>query len=594
MRLGARIKREIRFLKGLRRTLGRVASIAPTSPNLSCDDFEEAVDKFRERPALTFEGRTVTFAELDAIANRYAHWAKGQNIRRGQVVALVMPNRLEYAAIWLGLSKVGVVTALINNQLAGAALCHCLKISGAGHILTDADTLAQVEAVRHEIGHPTVWTLGAAHGEVHDLTRSLRSVSALRPDRSVRGGLVAKDTALFIFTSGTTGLPKAARITHARVQLYMRGFAGATGSVPEDKIYVALPLYHATGGLCALGAAWLNGGQVVLKRKFTATHFWTDIADQGCTMFVYIGELCRYLANQPEVPAERLHKLRRIFGNGLQADVWRVMLDRFQVQDVLEFYGSTEGNVSLFNFDGKVGAIARIPRYLKKKFNVKLVMFDVEAEAPIRGTNGLCIEAPYGEIGECLGHIGGDARSSYTGYADKAASEKKVLHDVFVKGDAWFRTGDLMRRDREEYLYFVDRIGDTFRWKGENVATNEVAAVLANFPGVSEATVYGVHVPGAEGRAGMASLVVDESFDVKALCEHIDAALPAYARPLFLRLSQSIETTGTFKYRKADLVAAGFDPGRTKCPTYFRSPDKGFVKITKTVLDKLNAGGYKL
>ena len=201
----------------------------------------------------------------------------------------------------------------------------------------------------------------------------------LQPDPRVRGGLVAKDTALFIFTSGTTGLPKAARITHARVQLYMRGFAGATGSVPEDKIYVALPLYHATGGLCALGAAWLNGGQVVLKRRFTATHFWTDIAEHGCTMFVYIGELCRYLANQPEVPAERLHKLRRIFGNGLQADVWRVMLDRFQVQDVLEFYGSTEGNVSLFNFDGKVGAIARIPRYLKKKFNVKLVMFDVEA-----------------------------------------------------------------------------------------------------------------------------------------------------------------------------------------------------------------------
>jgi fatty-acyl-CoA synthase len=596
MSLPARLKRELKFLKGLSRTLKRVKSIAPDSPNLICDDLEAAVDRWRDSQAIVFEGKSVTYGELDAIANRYAHWAKGQGLTRGQTVALFMPNRLEYLAIWYGLSKVGVATALINNQLTGPALAHCLNISQALHCIVDPETSPCFEQVKGGLErHVQQWVLGPAYGDQRDLANALKSCSQLRPDRlTARNGLVAKDTALYIFTSGTTGLPKAARITHMRAQLYMRGFAGSTDARATDRIYVTLPLYHATGGLCAMGAALLNGGAVVLRKKFSVSAFWDDVVAENCTMFVYIGELCRYLANHPETPNEHAHKIRLIFGNGLRPDVWDVMLDRFRVGGVLEFYGATEGNVSLFNFDGRRGAIGRVPRYLRKKFNIRIVKFDVETETPVRGPNGCCIEAAPGEVGECIGHIASDARSNFTGYADKAATEKKILHDVFAKGDAWFRTGDLMRSDGDGYLYFVDRIGDTFRWKGENVATSEVSERLSAVAGVKEVNVYGVPVGELDGKAGMASLVVGPEFEIAALADYVDRELPAYARPIFVRLQPEIETTGTFKYRKIDLVQEGFDPARIKDPLYFRDPAKGYVKLTKAVHAKILGDGYRL
>ncbi len=242
MRLRTRLARDWRFLKGLRRTLKRVKSIARDSDNLICDDLQAAMDRWRERPAITFEGRTASYGELDAIANRFAHWAKSQGLRRGQTVALFMPNRLEYLPIWYGLSKVGVVTALINNQLTGAALAHCLSIANATCVIVDSDTSPIFEAAQDRLETPLPqWVLGPAHGEQHDLPRALKSCSQLPPDRSVREGMTAADTALLIYTSGTTGLPKAARITHMRAQLYMRGFAGATGARDSDRIYVTLP-----------------------------------------------------------------------------------------------------------------------------------------------------------------------------------------------------------------------------------------------------------------------------------------------------------------------------------------------------------------
>ena len=595
MRLSARLKREWRFLRGLARTLNRVSGIAADSAHLICDDLEAAVDRWRSRCAITFEGLSLTYGELDAMANRYAHWAQDVGIHRGDVVALFMPNRLEYLAIWFGLSKVGVATALINNQLTGQTLAHCLNISGARHCLVDADTWPAFEAARELLAHDMQeWTLAEAHTGQRNLAQTMKGVSNLRPDRAVREGMQARDTALYIFTSGTTGLPKAARITHMRAQLYMRAFAGATGATQDDRVYVTLPLYHATGGLCGLGAALLNGGSVVLKRKFSASHFWRDIAQEGCTQFVYIGELCRYLTHLPVTPEETAHKLRLAFGNGLRPDVWDQMIDRFHVPQVLEFYGSTEGNVSMFNFDGRRGAIGRAPRYLRLAFNIRLVRFDVEKEAPIRDAKGFCIEAPPGEAGECLGQIHDNARSSYSGYADKVASEKKVLHDAFAKGDRWFRTGDLMRQDEDGYFYFVDRVGDTFRWKGENVSTGEVSERLLGAPGVAEANVYGVTVGDLEGRAGMAGLVVGDGFDLDAFADYVAKALPAYEQPLFVRLLPEIETTGTFKYRKVDLVADGFDPAKVREPLYVRNGAKGYAPITAEMFADIQAGKMRL
>jgi fatty-acyl-CoA synthase len=598
MNIRTRITREVRFFKGLQRTLKWVKSISPDSRNLICDDLEASVDKHRDRPAITFEGKTITYGEMDALANRYAHWAKEQGITRGQTVALFMPNRMDYLPIWFGLTKVGVATALINNNLTGAPLAHCLNISGALHCLVDAETSPAFEAVRGQLNkHVAQWTLGPVTGDRRDLTAALKSCSNLRPDRlTARDDLRASDTALWIYTSGTTGLPKAARINHMRAQLYMRGFAGSTGALASDRIYQVLPLYHATGGLCAMGAGLLTGGSIVLRKKFSTTHFWQDIHAENCTMFVYIGELCRYLVNGPADPLERSHKLRQAFGNGLRGDVWEDMVERFAIPNVLEFYGATEGNVSMFNFDGRAGAIGRVPKWLKKRINARLVQFDVETEQPIRGPNGLCIECGPDQIGECLGRIdASDSRTSFTGYADKAATEKKILHDVFEKGDAWFRTGDLMRQDAEGYFYFIDRIGDTFRWKGENVSTGEVADRLAEAPGVVEANVYGVAVPGQDGRAGMASLTVDDDFDLVAFHAHVESCLPPYAQPLFIRLQRQIETTGTFKYRKVDQVADGYDPAKVKDPVYFRNPvKKAWTKVTRAGFAKINEGGFRL
>jgi len=594
MRLKARLERDWRFTRGLNRTLGRVKSIAPESPNLLCDDLQAAVERHRTQPAMSFEGRTLTYGELDAMANRFAHWAKGLNIRRGQVVALLMPNRLEYFAAWYGLSKVGVVTALINNQLAGYPLAHCLNLSGAAHCIVDAETSPVFEAVRPLLERPMQqWVLGTAHGDQRDLAQALKSCSQLPPDRAVREDMTARDVVLLIYTSGTTGLPKAARITHLRAQLYMRGFAGATGAGPKDRIYVALPLYHATGGLCGVGAALLNGGSIVLRRRFSASHFWPEVVAEGCTMFVYIGELCRYLANQPESEDEARHKIRLAFGNGLTADVWAVMKRRFRIPGILEFYGSTEGNVSMFNFDGREGAVGRVPKWLRNRFNVRLVQFDLDSGEPVRGAGGLCIEAGVGQVGECVGQIDGGARAEYAGYVDREASEKKVLRNVFAQGDSWFATGDLMRQDADGYFYFVDRIGDTFRWKGENVSTTEVAERLQAAPGVKEASVYGVAVDGAEGRAGMAGLVVDPDFDIATLSEHVERELPPFAQPVFIRVLPQIDVTGTFKPRKMDLVSDGFDPSKAKGPLYMKDPKKGYVKLTKAGFEKIQTGLVK-
>jgi len=594
MRLQARLKRDLKFWRGLQRTLKRVKSIDRNSHNLICDDLQAAIEQWRDSPAMTFEGRSLTYGELDAMANRYAHWAKGLNLRRGQVVALFMPNRLEYFPIWYGLSKVGVVTALINNQLSGMALAHCLNISGASHAIVDPETSPVFEQARKLIERPMQeWILGPAQAGQRDLVQALKSCSQLPPDRIVREDMTAADTALLIYTSGTTGMPKAARITHMRAQLYMRGFAGATGAKATDRIYVTLPLYHATGGLCAIGAALLNGGSVVLRRKFSASHFWPEIVAEGCTMFVYIGELCRYLVNHDPSEDETRHKIRLAFGNGLRPDIWPTLKTRFRIPDILEFYGSTEGNVSMFNWDGREGAIGRAPRWMKKQVNFRIVQFDVEAEEVVRGTDGLCIECGPGQVGQCVGRIASDARTEYTGYLDKAASEKKVLQNVFERGDAWFATGDLMKMDADGYVYFVDRIGDTFRWKGENVSTSEVEGRLAAFPGVESATVYGVAVDGADGRAGMAALVVDGAFDVKAFGDHVAQELPPYAQPVFVRLLPAMDTTGTFKIRKMDLVKDGYDPGRVKGPLFFHDPKRGYVKLTKSVFDKLAAGALK-
>jgi fatty-acyl-CoA synthase len=361
-----------------------------------------------------------------------------------------------------------------------------------------------------------------------------------------------------------------------------------------------------TGGALGMAGPLIFGATIVLKRKLSVSEFWDDVADYGATKFVYIGELCRYLLAAPPHPRERGHKLAIGFGNGLRADVWEPFVERFGVGEMREFYGSTEGNVSFLNLDGTVGAIGRLPTYMEDRIGVKIVKFDVVEEEPVRGEDGLCRIVDVDEAGEAIGRIGTSGRDAFHGYHDNpGATKKKILTDVFEKGDAWFRTGDLVRRDADGYVYFVDRIGDTFRWKGENVATNEVADVIAKYPGVELANVYGVEVPGADGRAGMVAMTVGETFDIAGLAGHARAHLPPYAVPLFIRIQQQAETTGTFKLRKVELVRQGFDIAQTDDPIWFLEPGAagpgpegpgagGYVRMEERHQDALAAGEYRL
>ncbi len=596
MNLLERLKSDWIYVTGFQRIIKGTGDLTAESPYLVGDAIEDQVDAHGERIFISFEGENTSFAAFDARANRFAHWGLSIGLKPGDCVALFMENRPDYIAFWAGMAKIAVRTALINYNLTGPGLAHSIKLANARVLVLNPDLAQAFETVREnmalELGG---WSLGAPIANAAHLDPLLAGMPDGRPDRSHRAGLKASEIALYIYTSGTTGLPKAAKITHLRAQGLMRAFKDAVQVNEHDRILLTLPLYHATGGMCGVGCALYSGGTLILRRKFSATHFWREAIDNRATMLVYIGELGRYLMNQPPSPQERAHTIVKGFGNGLRPDVWSELVERTGIKRLVEFYGSTEGNVSFFNLDGKIGAVGRIPALLKDKIKARLVKFDVEAEQPVRGSDGLCIEAGPDEPGEAVGPISDEARQRFDGYNDPEQTKKKVLRDVFVTGDIWFRTGDLLRKDRDGYLYFVDRIGDTFRWKSENVSTGEVELAISSMPGVAHAVVYGVQTPGHEGRAGMAAITATGPIDLGALYAHLARSLPPYARPVFLRFQPEAETTGTLKYRKVDLVADGFDPAKVADPLFVIDADNAtYVPLAGVTLAGVRAGTTRL
>lgn len=599
MGLIERIKSEYAYLTGALSVLRNVGTVA-RNPDRTYPDIADTLAKdYGDRIALLSDSESLTFAEYNRRANRYARWAMEHGVSKGDVVALMMPNRPEYLAIWLGIIRAGGVTALLNTNLNGPALAHCVNIVRPKHVIVDG---ALIDAFKTAEPHldpgPEFWSHGGNPAGWRPLLDAVEKQSGAAIPKADLPKLTTDDKCLFIYTSGTTGLPKAANINHYRIQSIMFGFQAAMAMTKEDRIYVCLPLYHTSGGVLAAGAALTAGGSVFVREKFSASQFWNDIVDNECTVFQYIGELCRYLLNSPTHPKETAHGLRLASGNGLRPDIWEDFQTRFRIPKILEWYAATEGNAVFLNFDGKVGAVGRIPKWAEKRLVTEVVKFDIDTEEPIRNEDGFCIKAAPNEVGEVISQILNDPKrpsQRFEGYADEAATRKKILEDAFEKGDRWFRSGDLMRKDELGYFYFVDRIGDTFRWKGENVATSEVSEAVTVFPGVKEANVYGVKVNGMEGRAGMAALVVDDGFDIDGLHEHVKQQLPAYARPLFVRLQPEMEVTGTFKQRKVDLVKDGFDPDRISDPIYFDDPGSGsYLPLTGDVYQGINNGTMKL
>jgi fatty-acyl-CoA synthase len=587
------------YVTGALRALRRSKPILKNPQRVFPDVIEELATSCGDAPALLSDRERFSYRELAARANRYARWALAHGVGKGDTICLLMPNRPEYMAIWLGVTRAGGVVALLNTNLAGASLAHCINIVAPKHVIVAAELLPSLETARGSLaGPPSIWVHGDAPDTSARIDRDVEARSAEPLAAHEKPALTIEDRALFIYTSGTTGLPKAANINHYRLMLAAHGFAGIMDARASDRMYNCLPMYHTTGGVVATGAMLVSGGAVIIRERFSAREFWDDLVRWDATVFQYIGELCRYLINSPPNPNETKHRLRLACGNGLRPDVWPRFKARFKIPHILEFYAATEGNCSLFNFEGKEGAVGRLPWFMAHRFPIKIVRFDVEAEQPLRDAKGFCVEAAVDEPGEVIGKIINDPAqpaNRFEGYAEKEASQRKVLRDVFEKGDAWFRTGDLMRKDARGYFYFVDRVGDTFRWKGENVATSEVSQAITTFPGIKDANVYGVRIPGHEGKAGMAALVATPGLDLAALRTHLQRELPAYAQPLFLRLTPEIDVTGTFKQKKIDLVREGFDPSLVSDPLFFNDPlSQSFIRLDKTGYDRLVAGGLRL
>ena len=557
--------------RAVARVATRMPRFLPGSPWSLSRHLTECARRWPNDTAVMFEDRRYTWREVDGMVNRTAHALGEMGVSSGDSVALLMDNRPEYLFAVTALSRLRARGALINTNITGDALTHALRAGQAAFVVVGAEHEAKLEAVRDELPCPVECVRSQRDGEEEGSGR-FDSFDALIDRASERepDGIEwprGEDAAYYIYTSGTTGLPKAAVVSNSRI--LMAGAMLGLGMIelrPSDVIYVTLPLYHSNGMFAGWSGALQSGAAIALRRKFSASNFWADVRRYEATAFVYIGELCRYLLNAPPHPKDGQHRLRVACGNGLRPDIWDEFQDRFKVPLIREFYGATEGVGAVANIAGKRGMVGRLQP------GQAIARCDPLTGELWRGSDGLGEPLGPGSTGLFISKIGGAFK--FDGYVDKAASEKKILHDVFEAGDAWFNSGDLLDLHDGRWLSFADRVGDTFRWKGENVSTNEVAAILNGAPGVRETNVYGVEVPGADGKAGMASVNCGDEFDLDAFNRWVIEKLPVFQRPYFVRLQHEMRITGTFKHQKTDYVKEGYDPERVADPLFFLDGDK--------------------
>lgn len=560
---------------------------------------EQSAKRNPKGDALVFEDKVYSYLELNALVNRMANVLVGLGVRKGDVLAVFMENRPELLICVAALSKIGGVAALVNTSLRGAALAHSLSVVNATRVIVGTELFdilrEQEEILPTEKGSrlfidDSINNLNSRlkeQSEFLDLMGLLSGASSLNP--------VSTDWArpneplCYFYTSGTTGLPKAAVMSNGR---FMKAYGGAGLAclqlTASDRVYVTLPFYHATALAIAWGSVLAGDACLIMSRKFSASEFWNDVHRYGATVFGYVGELCRYLLAQPESALDKSHKVRMMFGNGLRPNLWMPFKERFGIQKVMEFYGSSEGNLgflNMFNHDCTVGCTT-VP--------YAIVEYDVENDQPVRYADGFMRKVKKGEAGLLLGEI--TDKTPFDGYTDRSKTEEKILRNVFTSGDAWFNSGDLMRDQGFKHVQFVDRLGDTFRWKGENVSTTEVENVIAQFEAVTDAIVYGVEIPQTNGRAGMASIWLKDglAFDVDAFYEFVSARLPAYALPIFVRVARvPMETTGTFKYKKNEFKKQAFDLSQIKDDIWVCLPrTKSYQKMGEVLAKEINQANY--
>jgi len=549
-----------------------------------------------ERPAVRDARRGLSYFALNQLANRWAHWLSEQGVGPGDGVALLLENRVELLAAVTATIKIGAVAGLLNHNQRGEVLAHSISLIDPRAILVGGecseafDSLGDSEAVH---GAAVAWLADGDDAPVPDGQTDLDVASAMMSaaDPEAVEQIKAGQPAFYIFTSGTTGMPKAAVMSHTRWLRAMAGIGLASLRMrSSDVFFCPLPLYHNNALTLSWGAALGGGAELYIARKFSATRFWDELRAADATVFCYIGELCRYLLLQPERDTDRDHRVRAAIGNGLRPELWEAFQQRFAIPHINEFYGASEGNLAFTNTFNVPGSCGFCP------LPYAVVEFDTDTEMPVRDEPGWMRKVKRGQVGLLIAEV--SDKAPYDGYTDASASEKKLFRDVFAEGDCWFNTGDLVRDIGMRHIQFIDRVGDTFRWKGENVATTEVERAIDMRDEVDESVVYGVEIPGADGRAGMAGLLLHEGseFDGKALADHLQRELPAYAIPVFVRLLTRVETTGTFKHRKVDLKKAGFDPSRCDGdPVYIlKDREQGYTPITDADLEAIASGERRL
>ena len=551
-------------------------------------------ERAKENPsgtALLFEDDRFSWSDFESETNRWANFFESCGVKKGDALALLMDNRPEYLFALLGLNRLGAVAALINTNIVGQGLVHAIEISNASGCIVGVEHEEKLHGVVAELqGIPRSMIFVHGQGaEASTFERAETRLSSHKTARSVSQELPKGDDPMcFIYTSGTTGLPKAAIIKNSRWLAAASMFGlGLLNLKPADISYVSLPLYHSNGMFAGLGASLTTGAALALRRKFSASNFWNDVRKFDATAFIYIGELLRYLLNQPPTAEDQAHKIRVITGNGLRPDIWETFVSRFNIQEIREFYGATEGNAPTVNLENRAGMIGRL------RAGQSIVRCDLETGEIIRGEDGFVEKVEQGQTGLFVGQISKTA--PFDGYADEAATDKKVLKDLMKTGDRFFNSGDLVTLHENAWLSFADRVGDTFRWKGENVSTNEVAETLNGARGVLEANVYGVMVPGADGRAGMASLNHDETFSLSDFTKFVIDNLPGYQRPYFLRLQQEMRITGTFKHQKVDYRKEGYDPKIISDPLYILDQDQDqYRPVDEALFDSIKSGEYQI
>lgn len=557
---------------------------------------EAQARRYPDRPALRFGDRDWSYREFNARVNQVAAMLEQRGIRSGDVVAVLMETRPELLVCVAAIVKLGAVAGMLNYNQRDVVLAHSIGLIKPKAIITSAECVATLETTQYmpqqDAGITHYWL--PANGlecpvGFTDLEEASRSMSTANPDSTRK--VKMSQPCFYIFTSGTTGMPKASVMTHYRWLMGMIGVGMYSMRLrSDDVLYVALPFYHNNALTVSWGAALGAGACIALSRKFSASRFWDDIRQYRATTFCYIGELCRYLLNQPASALDRQHNVRVIAGNGLRPDIWELFKQRFDIKRVAEFYGASECNlafVNYFNIDGSAG-MCPLP--------FAIVAFDPETEQPLRDSTGRLRRVKTGDTGLLVTQI--SKLAPFDGYTDSTASEKKLLRNVFRDGDCWFNTGDLVRNQGFAHIQFVDRLGDTFRWKGENVATTEVEAVVNSNEQVEQAVVYGVQLPNTDGRAGMAALTLKvplADFDVRALANTVSQQLPGYAVPLFLRVRNELEITGTFKNRKVELKNEGFDLERVSDPLfYYAGRDQGYRQLDAGTLAQIRSGAFRL